>query len=295
MENSPQTPKEETRFMEGTAQDMLENMLEYNMVVIGVGGCGCNTVEYITRQEMKDVKTIGINTDKSIMGERDLDVQMLIGNEITDGNGANGDPVIGKRAAELNEEQIIKSIDGADVVVVVPGLGGGTGTGASKVVADLARRNSKLVVTYAIMPFSFEKERYERAQKHIEDISKYSGATIVFENDKAMNIAGGRSPAKAFETTNKMLHNLVKRLKMEYVKEFFHEIGLGVIEEFEDESQKLFPLEEGIKEEKIEEEICVEKQSEEPPVIEALKYAGESVEEDSSIMSLDSFLTSYPQ
>ncbi|MFP4051910.1 MAG: hypothetical protein ACLFVB_09245 [Thermoplasmata archaeon] len=280
-DNSPEKPQDEVPdpdelFINGTAEKILDALLYQTKVyVIGVGGCGCNTVESITDSNMSNVKTIGINTDKKVLGDLDVDRQMLIGKEITNGEGAKGDPRLGKRAAKLNEEQILKTIDDADFVVVVAGLGGGTGSGASQVVADLARRNGKMVVTYAIMPFSVEKNRYERAQKVVKKMSNISHATTIFENDKALNY-GDKTPQEAFSMANRMLENVVKHIKMDNITQFFDEVGLDAL----GLSKTLSNIEK-------EEEQGVEK----PPVLEALKYVEK--EESGNEENMNSFLEHY--
>ncbi len=256
-EKSPEYPKSEEEFVSETAEEILDSLLyESNLYVVGVGGCGCNTVEYIAEKDVDSVKTVAINTDERVLGELDADRQMLIGKELTDGNGARGDPSIGKRAAEQSEGQILKTIDDADMVVVVAGMGGGTGSGASEVIADLARRNGKMVVTYAVMPFSAEKERYEKAESALEKVSELSNATTVFENDKTL-VQSEESPEEAFEMADKMLYRLVEKLKMDYIQEFFDEIGLDAM---------------GLSEKVPEAEQESEKEVNEPAVLEAIKY-----------------------
>ncbi|MFW6305228.1 MAG: hypothetical protein ACOC1V_05575 [Candidatus Saliniplasma sp.] len=281
--NSPESPKDEGNSMEGTVQELINGLLrESKVFVVGVGGCGCNTVQYINEKNVNDVKTIGINTDDSILGDLNVDRQMLIGKEITNGNGANGDPKIGKRAAQMNEEQILKAIKEADFVVVVAGLGGGTGSGAAPVIADLAKRNDKMVVSYAVMPFSAEVNRYEKAREHLENLTEISHAITVFENDHTL-IHSDKTPAKGLELTGKMLYKVVERLKMECINEFFHEIGLDAI----GLSENLSSIENQIPEREVESE-----KAERPPVIEALSVIEES-KENASGPTLDSFLETH--
>ncbi len=214
--------------MEGAIADMVDELLEgLDIHVIGVGGCGCNTVEYITKQNMANVKTIGINTDKTVVNGLDVNRQMLIGSELTQGKGAQGNPILGKRAAEVNEEQILNSFEEADIVVIAAGLGGGTGSGASKVVAELARRNGKLVVSYAVMPFSVEGDRYHLAKRCLKDLSKVSNATTVFENDKIVEMYADKTPEEAMRLSGRMLHQVVKRLQLDCLVEFFKECGVS--------------------------------------------------------------------
>ncbi len=277
-ENNPEYPMSEEKFVSDAAEEIVDSLLyDTDLYVVGVGGCGCNTVEHINEQQMKNVKTVAINTDESVLDESKADRQMLIGKELTDGHGAEGDPSIGKRAAEQSEEQILKTIDDADFVVVVAGLGGGTGSGASQVVADLARRNGKMVVTYAIMPFSVEKNRYQRAQKDVKKMSNISHATTIFENDKALNY-GDKTPQEAFSMANRMLSNVVKHIKMDNITQFFDEVGLDAL--------GLSKTLSNIEKEK-EEEQGVEK----PPVLEALKYVEE--EESGNEEHMNSFLEHY--
>ncbi len=274
-EKSPEYPTSEDEFVSNAAEEILDSLLyESNLYVVGVGGCGCNTVEHITEKDVDSVKTVAINTDDRVLGDLDVDRQMLIGKDVTDGNGAKGDPSIGKRAAEQSEGQILKTIDGADMIVIVAGMGGGTGSGASEVIADLAKRNGKMVVTYAVMPFSMEKDRYDRAQNSLENISKLSNATTVFENDEAL-VHGDETLDEAFKMADRMLYRLVEKLKMDYIQEFFDEIGLDAM-----------GLSETVSEPEHEDEI------EEPPVLEALKYVGENKEKDEE-PTLDNKLESF--
>ncbi|MFP3871556.1 MAG: hypothetical protein ACLFVL_01590 [Candidatus Aenigmatarchaeota archaeon] len=285
---SPEYPSPESEFLDSRAEDIVDALLyEPNLHVIGVGGCGCNTIEHITDKEMDNVKTIAVNTDEKVLEDMNADRQMLIGKELTDGKGANGDPKIGKRAAQKSEEQLLKTIDESDMVVIVAGLGGGTGSGASKVIADLARRNGKMVFTYAVMPFSVEGEkRQNRAEKMLDQLSKLSHATTVFDNDKTLS-NGSRSMKDAFAMADKMLYKVVQNLRMDYITEFFGEIGLDAMD-----------LSETISEVEYEEEG---KKVNEPPVLEALKFVeanadqeeDEQVEENMEEPKLDDFLENY--
>jgi len=273
-EKSPEYPKSEEEFVSDTAEEILDSLLyESNLYVVGVGGCGCNTVEYIAEKDVDSVKTVAINTDEKVLGKSDADRQMLIGKELTDGNGAEGDPSIGKRAAEQSEGQILKTIDDADMIVVVAGMGGGTGSGASEVIADLARRNGKMVVTYAVMPFSAEKERYKKAESALESVSELSNATTVFENDKTL-VHSDESPEDAFEMADKMLYRLVEKLKMDYIQEFFDEIGLDAM---------------GLSESVPDAEQESEKEVQEPAVLEAIKYVDEKKEDQTLEGKLESY------
>ncbi len=285
---SPEYPSPESEFLDERAGEIVDALLyEPTLHVIGVGGCGCNTIQHIAEQELENVKTIAINTDERVLDDLKADRQMLIGKELTDGDGARGDPKIGKRAAQQSEEQILKTIDESDMVVIVAGLGGGTGSGASKVIADLAKRNGKMVFTYAVMPFSAEGERRQKRAKNVlSHLSKLSHATTVFNNDKTL-AHENQSMKDAFAMADKMLYEVVKNLQMDYITEFFEEIGLDAMD-----------LSETISEVEYEEE---ENEISEPPVLEALKYVEENVEEEQEEQAedhmqepkLDDFLENY--
>ncbi len=265
--------------MEGAVADMIDDLLEgLNIHVIGVGGCGCNTVEYITKQKMANVKTIGINTDKTVVNGLDVNRQMLIGREITQGEGAKGDPILGKRAAELHEEQILNSFENADMVVIAAGLGGGTGSGASKVIAQLAKRNGKLVVSYAVMPFSVEGDRYHLAKKSLKDLSKVSNAITVLENDKIVEMYADKTPKEAMQLSGRMLHQVVERLRLDCLVEFFKECGVSTEAKNEIYSE-------------VEPDLAETNNTAETTMIKALGY--ENVSKEYSSPKLDSFLETY--
>ncbi len=279
-EENPKSPNTTKHGMEGAVEEILEALLYHRKIfIVGAGGCGCNIVEYITKQNMDNVKTIGINTDKSVLGDLDVDRQMLIGKGLTHGLGAMGNPTLGKRAAELSEEQILKAVEKADIVLIAAGLGGGTGSGASKVIADLAKRNGKLVVSFAVMPFSVEGDRIVKAREHLKELSLNSNATVVFENDNISKMHGDKSPQEAMELPARLLNQLVKRLKLDYVSEFFNQCGVDI----ENETETLSEL----KKEAQEVNRVVE-----PPILQALESRQE-VLNDQSTPSLDFFLETY--
>lgn len=226
-QDSPEKNRIEDIYKEGTTPEEIMAMFldGFNLTLVGSGGAGVNTVDFVGMQDPRDVKTVAINTDDTVLRDLSVDTQMFIGEELTDGNGTGGDPLAGKQAAESNEPQIMDAIEDANIVVVAAGLGGGTGSGVSPVIADLARRNDKLVVSFAVMPFSAEKERYSKAEKHLEKLSNVSHSMVVFENDKVL-LHGDKEPGKGFQLTGEILHKVIKDLRMKYMEEFFTNIGI---------------------------------------------------------------------
>ena len=134
--------------------------------VVGVGGAGNNVVNRMVSSETKGVEFIAVNTDKQALAVSSANQKIQIGEKLTHGQGAGSDPEIGKRSAEENRNNIAKSFEDADMVFITAGMGGGTGTGAAPVIADIAREAGILTVGVVTKPFGFEgKRRMEQASR----------------------------------------------------------------------------------------------------------------------------------
>lgn len=189
--------------------------------VIGVGGAGCRIVSDLFGR-MSSVRTIAVNTDRKALSETQADARLYICKEVVKGAGTRGDALLGKKCARIHEAEIMAAVQGSDVAVVVAGMGGGTGSGAAAVVAELCDRVVKQVVSFAIMPFSFESsERREAARKGIADLRAVCRNVVEFQNDKALTVAGVRtlddalkamnaSIADAIDTSVRGFHNTVR-------------------------------------------------------------------------------------
>jgi cell division protein FtsZ len=132
--------------------------------VIGVGGGGCNAVTRMAAEKIAGVELVAVNTDAQALMHVDADVQIRIGDKLTKGLGAGGDPVRGERAAEESRDEIREALRGAEMVFVTAGMGGGTGTGASPIVAEVARESGALTIGVVTKPFGFEGTK--RTQRH---------------------------------------------------------------------------------------------------------------------------------
>ena len=180
--------------------------------VIGVGGGGGNAVNRMIENDVKGVEFIVINTDAQVLRLAKADTRLQIGKQLTKGLGAGADPDVGFRAAEESEEEIKDIIRGSDMVFITAGMGGGTGTGASPVVARIAKELGCLTVGIVTKPFSFEgRKRQEQAKKGLEMLKPLVDTLIIVPNDKLLNIVEPDTPMlEAFREVDNVLRRGVQ-------------------------------------------------------------------------------------
>ncbi len=179
--------------------------------VIGVGGCGGNAVDHMIEKGMTGVEFIAINTDAQALRRNRAPVQLQIGNSATKGLGAGGKPEIGREAALEDRERIAELIDGADMLFIAAGMGGGTGTGAAPVVAEVAKDLGILAVAVVTKPFAFEQAKRARAaEQGLKALSEHVDSLIVIPNEKLREVLGGKTKlTDAFAAANDVLHSAV--------------------------------------------------------------------------------------
>ncbi len=178
--------------------------------VIGVGGCGGNAVDHMISSGLTGVEFIAINTDAQALKRNKAKMQLQLGNNVTKGLGAGANPDIGREAALEDRERIAEMIDGADMLFITAGMGGGTGTGAAPVVAEVAKELGILTVAVVTKPFLFEGKRVRAANAGIEALSKHVDSLIVIPNEKLMQVLGDDvSMLDAFKAANNVLHGAV--------------------------------------------------------------------------------------
>lgn len=200
----------------GTApiDEELKKLLESKKAetkVIGCGGAGGNTISRLMQVGIVGAETISINTDAQDLLYTDADLKILIGKEITGGLGAGADPRIGEEAAKESKNDIKKVLEGADMVFVTCGLGGGTGTGSAPLVADTAKKLGALTVGIVTLPFTMEgRQRMNNALGGLEKLEKVVDTLIVIPNDKLLEIVPDVSLATAFKVADEILVNAVK-------------------------------------------------------------------------------------
>ncbi|GAA0105647.1 cell division protein FtsZ [Paraclostridium sordellii] len=157
--------------------------------VIGVGGGGNNAVNRMVEAQLKGVEFIAVNTDKQALYTSKAEYKIQVGEKLTRGLGAGANPEVGKKSAEESKDEIIKVLEGADMVFVTAGMGGGTGTGAAPVVAQLAKEMGILTVGVVTKPFAFEgKVRMKNAEQGIKDLKTKVDTLITIPNDRLLQI-----------------------------------------------------------------------------------------------------------
>ncbi len=180
--------------------------------VVGVGGGGSNAVNRMIKNMLDGVEFIAVNTDAQALQYSKADKLLQIGPRITKGLGAGADPEIGRKAAEESREDIKSALDGADMIFVTAGMGGGTGTGAAPVVADIAREIGALTVAVVTKPFTFEaRRRAQQAETGIGELKERVDALIVIPNDRLLQIIDKKTPMnEAFSFADEVLRQGVQ-------------------------------------------------------------------------------------
>jgi cell division protein FtsZ len=185
----------------------IENAGNAKMKVIGVGGAGGNAVNRMIFSGLQGVEFIALNTDCQALNKCSAATKVQIGSRITKGLGSGGDPEIGRRSAEEDREVIEEVVAGADMVFVTAGMGGGTGTGAGPVVAEVAKKAGALTVAVVTKPFIFEgKRRIRQAEDGITEIKKQADTVIVIPNQKLLQVVAKDTPLlDAFAVADEIL------------------------------------------------------------------------------------------
>lgn len=189
--------------MEKTSQEAV-------IKVIGVGGCGGNAVEHMIEKNVGGVEFICANTDMQALKKSRAKTLLQMGLSMTKGLGAGAKPEIGRDAAMEDRDAIAELIEGADMLFITAGMGGGTGTGAAPVIAQVAKDMGILTVAVVTKPFAFEGKRTKVAIDGLEELSKHVDSLIIIPNEKLMEVLGEDVPfLEAFRAANDVLHNAV--------------------------------------------------------------------------------------
>lgn len=180
--------------------------------VIGVGGGGGNAVQHMVSAGIEGVEYMCVNTDVQALKKMDLRTTMQIGSSITKGLGAGADPGIGRQAALEDRERIQEAIEGSNMLFVTAGMGGGTGTGAAPVIAQIAKEMGILTVAVVTKPFAFERsKRMSQAESGIKELANVVDSLITIPNDKLMPVLGKQtSLLEVFEKANDVLRGAVQ-------------------------------------------------------------------------------------
>jgi len=193
--------------------ELVENVSQSAVIkVIGVGGGGGNAVHHMINSEVDGVEFICANTDAQALNNLKTKTILQLGSNITKGLGAGANPEIGRQAAIEDRDEIADVLSGADMVFITAGMGGGTGTGATPIVAEVAKEMGILTVAVVTRPFPFEgKKRYSIAEKGIAELSEYVDSLITIPNEKLLDVLGKEaSLLEAFKAANNVLLGAVK-------------------------------------------------------------------------------------
>jgi len=185
-------------------------MHKAKIIIVGVGGAGCNTVSRLTDIGASGAQIIAINTDKKHLFITNAHKKLLIGKETTKGLGAGGYPQIGEKSAIEQKTQIKQLLEGADLVFVTAGMGGGTGTGAAPVVAEIAKSLGAIVIGAVTMPFKMEGTRMQKAEDGLARLRQVTDTTVVIENQKLLEYAGSMPLAQAFALADELIAMMAK-------------------------------------------------------------------------------------
>ena len=181
-----------------------------NIKVVGVGGAGNNMGDWLYHKGVKGAEIILANTDKAHLDAREADRKILIGKESTKGLGAGGYLEVGEQAAKESLPEIKDALKGADMVFVCAGMGGGTGTGAAPIVAQVAKDSGSIVIGTVTMPFKIEKARIEKAEEGLQKLRRSCDTVIVIDNNRLIEIAGQLPISQAFGVANELVATMIK-------------------------------------------------------------------------------------
>ncbi len=179
--------------------------------VIGLGGGGGNAVEHMLQANVDGVEFVCANTDAQALGRSNARTTIQLGGNMTKGLGAGANPEIGRQAALEDRDRIQEVISDADMVFITAGMGGGTGTGAAPVVAEIAKEMGILTVAVVTKPFFFElKKRMHVAEQGIDQLRRHVDSLIIVPNDKVLSVLKGKALTEAFRAANDVLHGAVQ-------------------------------------------------------------------------------------
>ncbi len=210
-EGSPIKKKKSKRDL--SAED-LEKLLEINQAkisVVGVGGGGGNTIHRMTEIGISGAETFAVNTDAQDLLSAEADRKILIGRKLTRGLGSGSDPQVGESAARESLDDLVDILEGTDLLFVTCGMGGGTGTGAAPIVAEIGKNIKALTIAVITLPFTVEgRKRMENALTGLNSLKQFADTVIVIPNDKILEIAPDLPVNAAFKVADEVLTNAVK-------------------------------------------------------------------------------------
>ena len=183
-----------------------------SVTVIGLGGAGCNIITYLSQKNIAGAKTIAANTDITHLVLQRADKLLLMGKNRSRGKGCGGFPEVGAECARESADDIKKELEGSNIVFIVAGLGGGTGTGSAPVVAELSRSMGAMTIACLTMPFEIEALRRENAKKAVTALSELCDSVVLIDNTKLRKVAGKLPLKTAFAVANALIGAFIKSI-----------------------------------------------------------------------------------
>ena len=183
---------------------------EANIKVMGVGGAGNNAVSWLYKKGISGAEIVALNTDKQHLDITEADMKILIGRELTRGLGAGGFLEKGREAAKESLYDIKEALKASDMVFICAGMGGGTGTGAAPVVAQVAKETGSIVIGTVTMPFNIERARIDKAEFGLQQLREVCDTVIVIDNNRLVSIAGNLPITQAFAVANELISTMIK-------------------------------------------------------------------------------------
>lgn len=199
--------------------------VEPRVAVVGIGGAGCNIVSDIYWTGDNSIEIIAINMDRRALSDVGAHHHINICKKITRGEGAKGDPELGRSCAKAHAEDIEEALSGFDVVFIVAGMGGGTGTGVAPVVIDIARKLNMITFMIAINPFSFETARSKVAKEGLRRIRQSGCINVVVENELLLKNRPDLTMEKAFQEANQSIFDFIKNNAQKVKQAFIDQSG----------------------------------------------------------------------
>ena len=188
-----------------------ENMVgQANIKVLGVGGAGSNMVSWLYKKGVKGAEIVACNTDKQHLDISSSDKKILIGKELTRGLGCGGFPDKGAEAAQESIQEIKEMVKNTDLAFICAGMGGGTGTGAASVIAQVVKETGAIVIGTVTMPFSIERARIDKAEFGLQQLRQVSDTVIVIDNNRLVNLAGNLPVQQAFAVANELIATMIR-------------------------------------------------------------------------------------
>lgn len=180
------------------------------ILVVGVGGAGNNSINRLQEMGVKGATTLAINTDQVHLSITNAAKKILIGKSLTKGLGAGGYPAVGEQCAEIARDVLEENLKGADLVFILGGMGGGTGTGASPVVAEIAKKEGAIVIGIVSIPFAVERRRNVQALEGVDKLRRRADSVVVLENERLLKFAPRLPLLQAFSVMDQLVSEVVK-------------------------------------------------------------------------------------